>query len=116
MTVSEDLDPVTQGDDEEYGLTFTKDDGSAYDITNWTVYVTVKRSHDDSDDDAVISKDITNHTLPTDGETDFTFTASETQNLQGPYVYDIQVKKGDGSITTVVEGTVKFVEGVTTRA
>ena len=51
-----------------YELQFTVDD-LPLSIDGWTIYFTVKRNLTDSDDDAIIKKDITSHTDATNGKT-----------------------------------------------
>lgn len=115
MTERISLGPYTQGDDQTINLEFTKDDGTAHDITNWTVFVTVKENIDDSDEQAVYSTDITSHDAPQDGQTSFILDSSSTSSFEGGYQYDIQVKRDDDSITTVMQGTMQFTQDVTNR-
>lgn len=113
LTADADLSDVTQGDDVSYDLAFTDDSGNAIDITGWTVWLTVKDSLGQSDVDAPIQKEITSHDDPNNGETSFSFSASETKPLSGTKYYDLQVQQGTGSIRTVVTGTVYFAPEVT---
>lgn len=110
-----DLPNITVGDSHDYSFTFTDGGGTRYDITGWTVYFTVKVSWSDSDDDALISKTVTSHDYPTDGETSINLTASETDVEPGVYIYDFQVKNGQGDVMTLTTGTVQFDDGVTDR-
>ncbi len=105
---------LTRGDDKFYVLTFTDGNGDPIDITGWTIYFTVKRDLDDTDDEALIKKDITAHTDPTNGVTKIHLTSDDT-DLIGNFYYDIQVKKSDGIILTVLEGMITFKKDVTHR-
>ena len=93
---------IYRGDDDERLITFTDSDDVAIDITGWKIYFTVKKDKDDSDDDALITKDWTSHTDPTEGETTLSLSDSDTDIDPGMYICDIQVKKADLSIKTVV--------------
>lgn len=108
MRGSNKLGPYFRGDDVEITLNFSEN------ITDWTVFFTVKESIEDDDSEAVISKDITTHDLPTEGETTFVLTSSETDRI-GSYVYDIQVKTADGLVKTVTSGPIVFTDDVTER-
>ena len=103
-----------RNDNKTWLLTFKDENGTAVDITGWTVFFTCKNSREDVDADALISYDITSHTDPTNGQTKIELTTTDTARL-GSYPYDIQIKKTDGKITTVVTGDLSFVEDVTIR-
>lgn len=113
MTMSKDLPTLVEGDDVEYPMTFTDPAGDPIDISGWTVSVTVA---DRDSDTPVIEKDITTHDDAAAGETSFAFTPSDTSGLSGSKRYDIQVVRSDGSVKTVVLGTVRFLDGVTDRS
>jgi len=105
-----------RGDDKTITLTFTDSDGNAIDITDYTVYFTVKNSVSDSDANAKISKDVTSHTNPTSGITQIALTPSDTSSLNpGAYEYDIQTKDGSGNINTVLTSTFVLKYDVTVR-
>ena len=105
---------LTRGDDKYYILTFTDSNGDPIDITGWIIFFTVKRDLDDTDDEALIKKDITSHTDPTNGQTRIHLTNDDT-DLIGSYYYDIQVKKSDGTIITILEGAITFKKDITQR-
>ena len=94
---------ITRGDDVTKILNFEDNSGNAINITGWTVFFTVKKSYLKSDDEALIKKDITSHSDPSNGKTKLVINASDTDDMNnGDYYYDIQVKKGDGKINTVL--------------
>jgi len=95
---------IYRGDTWPCKLTFTDDDGDAIDITDWTVYFTIKRNESDADSDAVIAKTITAHSNPTYGLTAFTLEPTETKALLGVYYYDIQVLTNDDEVYTILKG------------
>jgi len=98
-----------------------KDGGEPVDITNWTIYFTVKKNKTDSDDDAVIKKDITTHTDPVNGKSYLLVLPSEMDNLVGTYYYDVQVKRpmtepiSYDDIETPLEGSIIFSVDITRR-
>lgn len=106
---------VVRGDTKKYKFDIKDSDGAAIDITGWTLFMTIKRRPEDTDDEALISKTITSHTDAANGETLVTLTHDETKDLAGQYYYDVQVKKGDGSIMTVLNDIITFTEDITTR-
>lgn len=101
MTAERDLDDVTQGDTKTYTYTFSDGSDEPYDITDWTLYFTVRPDYGET---PVITKDVTTHTAPTDGETEVKLTSTDTDIEAGSYVYDVQVKNGAGDVETVMKG------------
>lgn len=112
--MSNDL-TVYRGDDKTYNLTFTDSNGDAIDITGYTIFFTVKNNKTDSDDDAVIKKDITSHIDPTNGKTQIILTDIDTAIAIKRYFYDIQLKDVSGLITTVLEDAFIIVQDITIR-
>lgn len=106
---------VFRGDDKTYSFTFKSSDGSAIDITDWTIFFTVKEHETDSDDDAKIAKEVTSHTSPTDGLSSLSITDSDTDLTPKKYYYDFQVKKDDGIIRTLVKGEFRVLTDITRR-
>lgn len=104
-----------RGDSKVIHLTFKTDAGVAINITGWTIFFTVKESKDDTDAEALIQKNVTVHTSPETGLTDIVLTATDTRPCAGNYFYDIQAKKTDGTIITVIDGVITFKEDITIR-
>lgn len=103
-----------RGDTFELTISF-KDGDLAQNITGWTIFFTLKNNIDDADADAVISKDVTQHTSPTAGVTQILLTAAETTDLNGSYYYDIQYKDTIGVIKTFLYGKITFTKDITRR-
>lgn len=83
------------------------------DITNYTLYFTVKSDKADSDASALIAKQITSHTNPTIGETQIPILDTDTKGLTaGTHFYDIRCNDGSGAISTLLRGNFKIVECV----
>ena len=112
MATLKDLSNL-RGDTAKYTLTITKADGTAQDITGWTVWMTIKAAFSDTDAQAKVQKIVTTHTNPTGGVTTITILASDTTALSGTYYYDIQIKKTDATIETVLYGDYVISEDIT---
>lgn len=101
---------IYEGDSDS--LTVTIGTGST-DITNYTIYFTVKADKDDSDASALIAKQITSHTNPTIGETQIPILAADTSGVAaGTHFYDIRFDDGTGAISTILRGNFKIVQCV----
>ena len=110
------LNPIYRGDSREYTLNFTDKNGKLIDITAWKVFFTLKQYYSDNDDKAVIKKDIETHYDPTNGQTKIILLPSDTEDLiRGTYYYDIQVKRAEQNIITVLSGTIEVRPDVTRR-
>lgn len=111
-----DLNPLYRGDTREYSLIFTNGNGVAIDISNWKIFFTLKKHESDSDDEAALKKDVTDHEAPLEGKTKFTLESSDTDGLQPTnYFYDVQAKKANGDIVTVVKGRFQVLIDITRR-
>lgn len=110
------LNPLYRGDSREYTLSFTNKDGTKIDITNWKIYFTLKKYAWKADIDADLKKDITVHSNPLEGETKITLTSEDTKDLgMGVYNFDIQVKRADETILTVLKGRLEIILDITRR-
>jgi len=114
--MTEELDyTVERGDTLTIPLEFQVDDITPQSIVGWTIFFTLKKNKNDTDAQAIISKDVTSHLDPTNGITSITVTATETNTLLGPYYYDIQYKDADANIITIIKGTITFIVDITRR-
>lgn len=112
MTIARaDLDTTVEGDSLSSTLTFTDNLGNPWDITDWTVWFTVKEHA--SDNSPLLQGVNTTHTDPLNGITTFEFTPAETAGIVGVKAYDFQVEDDVGEITTVTVGRIRFIDGVT---
>lgn len=110
------LNPLYRGDSRQYTLTFTDSEGAVVPIEGWTVYFTLKKYAWKSDEEADVKKDVTEHTNPSQGETKIVLSSSDTVSLRtGVYRFDIQIKKGDGTIITILSGTLEIKADITRR-
>lgn len=104
---------IVKEDTKTIPLEFYTDSGKT-DITDWTVFFTMKEKITDTDAAAKISKTITTHVDPLNGYTEIPLTSVDTTQTPGNYVYDIQVKYS-GEIKTILTGTITILRGVTIR-
>lgn len=100
-----------RGDTQTYTLYFYDENGAREDITGSTVRFTVKVKSSDLDSAAIISKIVTNHTDPTNGETQISLTSTDLATV-GRYIFDIQVTFATGDVKTIVEGNLIITQDV----
>lgn len=70
-------------------------------LTNTTVYLTIKKNLDDTDEDAIIAEQTTDHITPEEGLTEIDLSNADTNVDPGTYYYDIQIKHSDDTIQTI---------------
>lgn len=87
------------------------------DLTDCTVFFTAKPtiSNASDDSDAVIEKEVTDHTDPTNGTTVISLTPTDTNIAPGLYYYDIQVKKDAVTIVSIPVRILKIFGDITRR-
>lgn len=93
-----------------YELIFTKD-GAPINITDWTIYLTVKENMVDTDANAKIKRDITTHTDAVNGKSLITLTSTET-DLIGNYYYSFDFKDDEGNEGVLYHGRMKISDTV----
>lgn len=98
---------VCRGDTFLRTMSFVDSDGVAINITGWTIFFTIKDVKEEADGSAEISKTITVHTNAAAGLSQILVAASEMAALNGDYFYDIQIKKSDDTVLTILRG--KFI-------
>jgi len=108
-----------RGDSKDIDLTFTTKTGSPVNITDFTIFFTVKDAtnlSDTTDDGAVITKDVTVHTAPEAGQTRISLGTADTNITPNSYIYDIQVlNSGSSKVSTPVKGQFIVMQDVTKR-
>lgn len=82
---------IYRGDDVELNITITDDDGNVVDLTDSTLYFTVKSKKTDTDSDAVIQKTVTSFSSPLTGTATINLISSDTDVEVGLYFYDFQL-------------------------
>ena len=113
MSKTQDLE-IDRKTTKAYELRFTKN-CTPLDITGWIIYFTVKKNMKDSDTIAVIKKDLTIHSDPSNGKTLLELTADDT-DLVGSFYYDIKYQDTTGGKDIIIKGRLKINESVTQRA
>ena len=106
-----------RGDDISFDVVFRdpNNNNEPLDITGWIVSFTIKNSNSDPDAKAVIQKDFKDFVAPTTGVATISVSNTETASLKGGYFYDIQAKRADNIVFTVVSGSIDFDEDTTRR-
>ena len=92
---------LVKKDSKTYTFTITDSDGVAVDISGWSVYFTVKESLEDTDVNAIISKNVV---FPSDatsvaGIGYLPLTSTETDVALGNFYYDMKLVDGDSRET-----------------
>ena len=106
-----------RGDKKTYTLSFLKADGiTPQPITGWKIYFTMKQQENQSDAQAAIKVDVTEHDELNIGKTSICLSSKQTEKLiPGKYYYDIQVKKAEDDILTITSGQINVLADVTRR-
>lgn len=106
---------IIRGDDVTIPITFTQANGDAVNLTNCTVFFTAKRDPKDEDVDAAISKTITVHSSPTEGETTIVLTHTDTAIASGIYKWDLQIKDSGNLVSSTIQGELEVKQDITQR-
>jgi len=103
-----------RGDDKSITMTITRNGSVSYDITNGSVFMTVKPSFTVSGDGTAIgSWIVTSHTYAASGMTTIPIlSALSTTWTPGVYWYDVQLKSG-ATISTIIRGRFSVLDDVT---
>jgi hypothetical protein len=104
----------TRGDSGRLDVTVTQSDGTAYDLTGCTLFLTVKNALTDADSAAVIRKEVTSHDDATAGESHFEIATTDNATA-GVRFYDVQLKDSTNKIFTLFGGVWRVVADVTAR-
>lgn len=103
----------TQGDDIARKIKFSKN-GVALDITDFTIFFTVKDKENDPDSKAKISIDITTHTNPTAGETLLEIPRAKNKTA-GNFFYNFKVLDASNKIVSTKKGKLQIDPNITIR-
>ncbi len=82
---------IYEGEDQVNTVTILDSAGSPVDITGYTFLFVVKNKLTDSDGNALIYKEITTHSDPTNGITEITLIPADTSDKAGNYFYYYQL-------------------------
>ena len=101
---------VDQGTTFSTSVLVTNDDGSAFDLTGYTVAAQIRKSYSSS---TAVDFTATVTDPSTAGQINLKLTATQTGTLEeGRYVYDVEVTSGV-TVTRVIEGLVTVSPQVT---
>jgi hypothetical protein len=103
-----------RGDSGRLDVTVASADGTAYDLTGATLFLTVKNALTDADASAVIRKEVTAHDNAAGGLSHFTITTSDNATAATRF-YDVQLKDSSAAVYTLFGGLWKVLADVTTR-
>lgn len=92
---------IFRADTESVVVTVTDESGNPFDLTGYTITLTVKKNHGDSDADAIMQQ-VGSSTNPTSGVGQVDLTYNQTDVPPGKYYYDIQINDGTSVVKTVV--------------
>lgn len=106
---------IIRGDDEQFELTFTDINGDPIDLTDGTVFFTVKENLSDDDDEALITKEVTSFAAPETGVARLVLRSSQTDIAEGRYFYDIQFKDSTDMISSTIRDKFIVKKDVTLR-
>lgn len=108
---------IIRGDDTTLITTVLDTDGTAKDITGYTVYFTAKPIPDTdvTDAEAVITKKVTSLADPTNGIVHIVLSAADTTVTPGKYSYDYQLKDPSGKITSTIKSVMEVIADITRR-
>ena len=95
------------GEDISISLTFTKGNGSAQDITGWTIRLMIKEQVDDADADAKVNIDATIDDA-TGGLASFSIPDTTTSELSGTYYYEMRYEDSSNNIKPILTGKFLF--------
>lgn len=113
--MSENTIEIVRRDDAVIALTFTDENGDAINLSGSTVFFTVKESLEDTDDEAIIEKEVSVHSDPTAGETEITLDTTDTNVEPGTYFYDLQLKNSGNKIVSTIYDKLRIIQDVTIR-
>lgn len=104
---------IIRGDDESIAITIKDTNGSSLLKAGDTLFLTVKKTISDTDEDAIYSDDVT---LGSDtDEYSYDLSNTETELPIGKYIADVQWKNGSGKIKTIYRGNFEVGFDVTRR-
>jgi hypothetical protein len=104
----------TRGDSGRLDVSVKDADGTAYNLTGATLFLTVKSALTDADSAAVIRKEVTSHSNAAGGLSHFDLLTTDNATA-GTRYYDVQLKDSTNKIYTLFGGLWKVLSDVTTR-
>jgi hypothetical protein len=93
-----------RGDTETITCTVVDDAGAAFNLTSYTMILTVKEKFEDSDAEAKLQKTAT-IASPATGIGVFTLDSDDTNFEPNIYYYDIQINNATNTVKTIIVST-----------
>ena len=112
--MSKKLESFYRGDDFTMDLTIRDNEGFRVDLTNCTVFFTIKENKTDSDDEAILATD-DGGGGNNEGETKIEISSTESDIDPGTYYYDFQLVDSNNKVATLLSGTVEVLHDITKR-
>lgn len=106
---------IIRRDHSRLEVTLTDIDDNPIDLTDGTLFFTVKKRESDPDSQAVIKKQFTEFDDPTNGITEIILTPDETNIPPGNYYYDVQFISQEGITSSARRGFLLVVPDITER-
>jgi hypothetical protein len=107
---------MVKGDDWYLDIGFETSAGVAVDITDWTVWLTLKRVQEDTDANAAYQQKVTAHVDAVNGLSRVSIPAASSTLLLGKYYFDVQVKTDESptpGIYTMIIGSFNVLQDIT---
>ena len=106
---------VVRRDDKVFTFYFYDEDGDAVDLTDCSLFTTVKQYQEDVDASAKISSSLSIVAPAVNGIATWTLVPADTQYLLGQYYWDVQMKNSVGKITTLIRDIFEVLPDTTIR-
>ncbi len=99
-------------------ITINDSNWQPVDITGCTLYFTVKKTvwWESNDDEAIIKKDVSTHTDPTQWLTIISLTSEDTDQQIWSYYREIQLKFANWDILSSQNGVLTIIQDITKRS
>lgn len=106
---------IIRRDDVTLNIEFTNENDLPVNISDATVFLTVKKKLNDDDSKALISKTTTTHIEPVVGKTKIELSNADTNIAPRAYYYDLQLVLEGGKVASTTYGRFEVVQDVTVR-
>ena len=104
---------IYRGDTFSATVTVTDDEGAIFDLTSYTMKLTVKRNSQDTDAQALIGPITATISTPATGVGIIAISAAQSAVDIGEYVYDIQINNSTTDVKTIVKSSFTVLDDVT---
>jgi len=105
---------IYRGDTHTITVTVTNADGTAFNLTGYTMKLTVKTNKSDPDSSALLTKDATINSPATLGKGTIALSATDTNKVAGDYWYDVQIKNANSSdVKTILLDQFNILQDIT---